>query len=77
MNTLLLATLINIQPLPSIATQRLEDLFQVQQDAVLQDIRIGIQADLERKAARFFSAEGAWQQQLQEEPLAEKGFAAR
>lgn len=77
MNTLLLAALLNVQPLPFIPPQTLEALFRVQQDAVVQDIRIGIQADLEQRAARFFTADGALQQQLQSIPVVETGFAGR
>lgn len=77
MNTLLLAAFIHVQPLPDLPPQNLEALFRSQQAVVLQDIRIDIQANLEQRAARFFTAEGGLQQQLQATPVSEIGFAAR
>lgn len=77
MNVLLLASLMNFQPLPVIPPQTLESLFRTQQVAVMQDIRIDIQADLEQRAARFFTAEGGLQQQLRAISVMETGFAAR
>lgn len=71
---LLAASLGTASPQPVV---ELETLIRHQRAAVLRDIRIDIQADLEHRGARFFAAQGELRELLDGAVVVEAELAAR
>lgn len=77
MNAFLLVALFTLQPADAVAAAPLETLFRDQRASVIQDIRVGIQADLEQRGAKFFTANGGLRRQLDAAIVVERGLAVR
>ncbi|HEX6930180.1 MAG TPA: hypothetical protein VF267_13075 [Gammaproteobacteria bacterium] len=55
----------------------MDAVFENQRQAAIRDIRIDIQADLERRGKRFFLPDGGLRRILDSAMIATEGFAAR